>query len=220
MLAVPPLVALVDFILSSDSSHAPIGIGLIVFLVLLTAALLVQNEIFKERVVYQRENRTSSMAFPYVLSKVWLIGILAIYQGLVWAIIHFAATGMIGGLQVLSIYAITFFLVAFIGGILGLMASVLSRTAMTTTGWVLLLTVPQLVLSGAVIPTASLTFPFNFLSQLNPSHYALETLLATSGYGQGVNITLLNTWSIMVIMSLCLIVLLVGIQQGAGRVRT
>jgi len=220
MLAVPPLVAPVDFILSSDSNRAPTVFGLIVFLVLLTAALLVQNEIFKERAIYQRENRTSSLAFPYILSKVWLIGILAIYQGLVWAIIHFAATGMIGGLQVLSIYAITFFLVAFIGGILGLMASVLSRTAMTTTGWVLLLTVPQLVLSGAVIPTASLTFPFNFLSQLNPSRYALETLLATSGYAQGLNITPLSYWSILVIMSLSLIVLLVGIQRGAGRIRT
>ena len=224
MIAIPPLIALVDFVLSSATTlspdRAPIIFGLLVFLVLLMAALLVQNEIFKERAVYQRENRTSSLALLYILSKVWLIGILAIYQGLVWAIIHFAAMGMVGGLQVLSIYAITFCLVAFIGGILGLMASVLSRTAMMTASWVLLLTVPQLVLSGAVIPIASLTFPFNFLSRLNPSRYALETLLAISGSGEGFNVTPLSHWWILVIMSLCLIVLLVGIQQGAGRVRT
>ena len=102
MLAIPPLVALVHFVLSSNTqldpssgpSRPPIVLGLFVFLVILTAALLVQNEIFKERAVYQREQRTSSLLFPYILSKVWLVGILAIYQGLVWTIIHsFGETG-------------------------------------------------------------------------------------------------------------------------------
>jgi len=192
MLAIPPLVALIHFFLSSntqlnpvvgDPGRPPIVLGLLVFLVILTAALLVQNEIFKERAVYQREHRTSSLLFPYILSKVWLVGILAIYQGLVWTIIHsFGEIGIepAGGLQALLPSGITLFLVAFVGGILGLVVSALSRTTMTTTGWVLLLTVPQLL------------FIFNPLSH----------------------------WSKLAIMSLFLIVLLVGIQHGAGSVRT
>jgi ABC-type multidrug transport system ATPase subunit len=192
MLAVPPLVALVLFVLSSttplnpvvgDPGSQPIVFGLFVFLVILTAALLVQNEIFKERAVYQREHRNSSLLFPYILSKVGLVGILALYQGLVWTIIHSfgeIGTGLAGVLQALLPSGITLFLVAFVGGILGLMVSALSRTAMTTIGWVLLLTVPQLL------------FIFNPLSH----------------------------WSKLAIMSLFLIVLLVGIQQGAASVRT
>jgi ABC-type multidrug transport system ATPase subunit len=192
MLAVPPLVALVLFVLSSttplnpvvgDPSSQPIVFGRFVFLVILTAALLVQNEIFKERAVYQREHRNSSLLFPYILSKVGLVGILALYQGLVWTIIHSfgeIGTGLAGVLQALLPSGITLFLVAFVGGILGLMVSALSRTAMTTIGWVLLLTVPQLL------------FIFNPLSH----------------------------WSKLAIMSLFLIVLLVGIQQGAASVRT
>ena len=223
MLAIPPLIALVDFVLSSPTTlsadRAPIIFGLLVFLILLTSALVVQNEIFKERAVYERENRTSSLPISYILSKVWLVGILAIYQGLIWAVIHFIAMGMFGGFQALSLYAITFFLVAFIGGVLGLIASALSRTAMTNASWIPLLTVPQLVLSGAIIPPANLTFPFNFLSQLNPSRYALDILLAASGYGGGLNVTALSHWSILAILSLGLIVLLVGIQQRAGRIR-
>jgi ABC-type multidrug transport system ATPase subunit len=191
MLGIPPLVALIHFVLSSntqlnpvvgDPSGPPIVLGLFVFLVILTAALLVQNEIFKERAVYQREHRTSSLLFPYILSKVWLVGILAIYQGLVWTIIHsFGETGigLVGGLQALLPSGITLFLVAFVGGILGLMVSALSRTAMTTTSWVLLLAVPQLL------------FIFNPLSH----------------------------WSKLAIISLFLIVLLVGIQQATGNVR-
>ena len=191
MLAVPPLIALVHFVLSAttqlnpvgDPARPPIAFGLFLFLVILTAALLVQNEIFKERAVYLREHRTSSLLFPYILSKIWLVGLLAIYQGLVWMIIHSfveLGSGLITGLQALLPSAITLFLVALVGGILGLIVSALSRTTMTTTGWVLLLTIPQLL------------FIFNPLSH----------------------------WSKLAIISLFLIVLLVGIQHGAASVRT
>src|SRR6266540_2375934 len=183
MLAIPPLIALVSFVLSFttmlDPNRPPIVFGLLVFLVLLTAALLVQNEIFKERAVYQREHRTSSLLFPYILSKIWLVGILAIYQGLVWTIAFFLAEkgiGMVGDLQALLSYGITLFLVAFIGGILGLMVSSLSKTAMASTGWILLLTVPQLL--------------FN----VNP----------------------ISSWLKLAIISVCLIIVLLGIQHRAG----
>jgi ABC-type multidrug transport system ATPase subunit len=225
MIAIPPLIALVDFVLAPamtlNPDRAPIVFGLLVFFVLLTSALLVQNEIFKERTVYQRENRTGSLSFPYILSKVWLVGILAIYQGLVWTIIHFAATGMAGGLQVLLPYGVTLFLVAFIGGILGLLASAVSRSAMTTTSWVLLFTIPQLLLSGSIIPLADLNSAFRFLSGVNPSRYAFETLLTISGYGQEfINVDRSIHWFTLATLSVCLMILLVGIQQGVESVRT
>ena len=190
MLAIPALVALVMFVLSStttlgtvlgDPNRPGAVSSLLIFLVVMTAALLVQNEIFKERAVYQRESRTSPMLLSYILSKIWLVGILAIYQGLVWTIIHFfAETGMTGGLQDLLPYGITFFLTAVVGGILGLIASALTKTARLTGAWVLLLTVSQLL----------------FL--LSP----------------------LNDWWKLVIMSLFLIVVLAGVQRATGSVRT
>ena len=195
MLAFPLMVALVDFVLSSrtmsdpqrgDPNRLPIVLGMLVFLDLLVSAVLLQFEISKDKAVYQRERSTNLRSFPYVLSKVWLVGILAIYQGLVWSLIHFVAIGMSGGLQSLVGYAITFTLVSFIGGSLGLTASALSRKPMMTIAWVLILTVPQLFLSGPIIPLAHLEFPFSFLSQVNPARYAFETLLTTSGYGLDV----------------------------------
>jgi ABC-type multidrug transport system ATPase subunit len=224
MMAVPPLLGLLDFVLFSSTplapDRAPIIFGLRVFLVLLTAALLVQNEIFKERTLYQRENRTSSLPLAYVLSKVWLVGILAIYQGSIWAIIHFAGTRLAGGLPALLPYGITFLLVAFVGGILGLIVSALSRTATTATHWMLLFTIPQLILNGAMIPLVNLNSLFEFLSGINPSRYAVEALLAATGYAVGSNSILFGHWSILAIMSLCLIVLLIRIQHGIGSTRT
>jgi hypothetical protein len=155
---------------------------LLPFLVILTAAFLAQNEIFKEREVYQRENRVSSLLFPYVLSKVWLVGIWAIYQGVIWTIVYSlgdVAQLLTGGALALLPTAILFILLSFVGGILGLMVSARASTGLTT-GWVLLLTIPLLL------------FIFDPLSH----------------------------WSKLVIISLLLIVLLMGIQQRAARVRT
>jgi len=158
MLVVPPLVALVHFAFSSTAqitpivggtNSPPIVFGLLVFLVILTSALLVRDEISKERAIYQRERRTSSLLLPYIFSKVWLVGILAIYQGLVWTILQSLEeirTGLAGGFQALLPSAITLCLLAFVGGILGLIVSALSRTQWATLGLVLLLTIPQILL--------------------------------------------------------------------------
>jgi ABC-type multidrug transport system ATPase subunit len=152
MLAIPVLVALVHFFLSSvtqlDSGSPPGVPNLLVFLIMLTAGFLVQNEISQERVVYQRENNIGSLLLPYVLSKVWLVAIFAIYQGVVWTVSHSLGSsglGLAGGLQALLPTAILLSLAAFVGGILGLMASALSRTGMTAAGWVLLITAPLLL---------------------------------------------------------------------------
>jgi hypothetical protein len=150
MLVIPPLVALAFFLfsstLSTEASRSPLAAGLPVFIVILTSALLVQYEILKERPVYQRENQTSSILVSYVLSKVFLVGIWAIYQGLVWTIVDSLrelGPVLAGGLQILLPAAITFSLLSFVGGVLGLMVSSLARTAMTP-GWVLLLILPLL----------------------------------------------------------------------------
>jgi ABC transport system ATP-binding/permease protein len=195
MLAVPWLAALFDFILSSpemsdptlgDPNRPPVVFGVLVFLDLLVSALLFQNEIFKDRAVYQRESRTTLLSAPYVLSKVWLVGAIGIYQGLVWTVIHFFATGLIASPQTLLAFGITFTLVAFIGGLLGLLASAFTVNEMMTTIWVLILTVPQLFLSTAIIPLEQLNSPFTWLSVVNPSRYAFETLLTASGYGREI----------------------------------
>ncbi|HZJ24602.1 MAG TPA: ABC transporter permease, partial [Anaerolineales bacterium] len=145
MLAVPPLVAFVHFLFSprrADSS-LPVVFDLFIFLVTLTAAMLVQNEIFKEKAVYQREQRTTPILFPYLVSKLWLVGLLAIYQGFVWTVIH--SFGSAAGSQGLLPSWITLSLVAFFGGVLGLTVSALSKRTMTSISWVLLLTVPLLL---------------------------------------------------------------------------
>ncbi|HEY3473549.1 MAG TPA: hypothetical protein VGK56_03005, partial [Anaerolineales bacterium] len=85
--------------------------------------------------------------FPYVMSKAWLVGAWAIYQGVVWTIAHsLRDIGLVltAGVQPLLPTAIAFTLTAFIGGIAGLIISALSRTTLTS-GWMFLLIIPLLL---------------------------------------------------------------------------
>jgi ABC transport system ATP-binding/permease protein len=217
MLAIPPLTALADFAFSAairaDPIRSSVVFGTLIFLVLLTSGLLVQNEIFKERAFYRYENRNKTLLFPYILSKVWLVGMLAIYQGLVWTIVHFLATGMAQGPQALFSYGITLFLVAFTGGMLGLLASAGSKKAMTITSWLLVFTVPQLILSVAIIPAANLSSALRLLAGINPARYALDALLAVNMFAEGVRLPPVSDWFVLAIIDLCLIAILSGIQR-------
>ena len=220
MLAVPPLIALLELAFSAglrtDPGLAPFALGIQVFLAILTAVVLFQSEISKERAIYQRESRTASVSIGYILSKVWLAGILAVYQGLVWTAIHFLSTGFAGGTQSLISYAVTLFLVTFIGGIIGLIVSTVSRTPVGITGWLLLLTIPQLILDGSLVPAGSLGFPFNMLSRINPSRYAYEALLAIQGFQAGLSGMPLSSWVVLAAMSLGLILVLLVVQRSTA----
>ncbi|HET9909997.1 MAG TPA: ATP-binding cassette domain-containing protein [Anaerolineales bacterium] len=145
MLVIPLLVAIVHLLLSPRSapSGQPVVFDLFTFLIVLTSAFLVQNEIFKEKAVFQREQRTSPILIPYIVSKLWLVALLSVYQGFVWAIIR--TFGSAAGSQELLSSVITLSLVAFFGGVLGLIVSALSKRTMTSISWVLLLTVPLLL---------------------------------------------------------------------------
>ena len=176
MLLAVPLVASIDFLLISpqmsdpllgDPGLPPIALGLLIFISMLLSGMLFQNEIINERKLYWRENRTSSMALPYIFSKIWLVAILALYQGLVWSVIHYLATGMMGGMRVIPFYWVTLTLVSFIGGILGLIASTLAKTSQAVSALILLMVVPQLILSGSLIPLSQLS------PRRGPSHWSI-----------------------------------------------
>jgi ABC-type multidrug transport system permease subunit len=92
----------------------------------------------------------------------------------------------------------------------------MAKKQMTSTNWLLLLIVPQLIFSGSVIPTANISLPFRILSSVNPSRYALDALLRISGYGDGFAAPPMSDWLALAIISLGLIALLMLIQQRAG----
>jgi hypothetical protein len=193
MLLAPPLVGLLDFLISTPDmldpvkaapNRLPIALGLLVFLVMLLATFLFQSEIWKEREMIRRERRSISMNLPYILSKVGLVGLMAVYQGVIWAWIHAAASHLTGGWENIPVTAVTLVIIAFIGGVFGLIASSLARTGQAAPALALLLVLPQFLLSGSVLPLPQLPAPFRALALANPLRYGFESLLSASGYGK------------------------------------
>jgi ABC-type multidrug transport system permease subunit len=72
-----------------------------------------------------------------------------------------------------------------------------------------------LILSGVIVPAENLSFPLNVLAGINPSRYALDALLVSSGYREGISAIPVNHWFAFVLIGLGLIVLLVVVQQRA-----
>jgi hypothetical protein len=91
-----------------------------------------------------------------------------------------------GGWEAIPITAVTLILIAFIGGLFGLIASSFSRTGQAAPFLALFFIVPQFLLSGSIIPLPQVAAPFQILALGNPMRYGFELLLTGSGYGKDI----------------------------------
>ena len=142
MLAAPPLVSLLDVILALVLGRDPFDFfegsmpNVMITLFLLTVygvmvgGLAQMREIVKENDVYKRERLVNLRLFPYVMSKIWVAALLAIYASLVYMVVHYLAFDMPGGTTVeFVLMFISLALATMAGMMLGLFASALAPNA-------------------------------------------------------------------------------------------
>jgi ABC-type multidrug transport system ATPase subunit len=192
MLATAPIVSLLDVVLSALLGRNPMDFNTGIFAnVMITLFLLTvygvmvggisqMREIVKEADVYKRERLVNLKILPYVMSKVWVAGLLALYQAAAYTIVHFLAFDVPGGAaDFLPIY-ITLALATLAGMMLGLFASALAPNSNSAPLLVIILMLPQIVLGGALIPLPS------FVSAPTSTRWAFEALMSISGAGSDV----------------------------------
>ena len=192
MLAVAPLIGLLDVALSlalgRDLFNYQIGVMANVitsmFMPLMYAVLVgslsQMREFVKEGAIYKRERLVNLKVFPYVLSKVWVAILLAIYQAACYTIIHYLAFKMPGGASEFTLFYFTMFMVVMSGMLLGLLGSAIAPNANAAPLLVILLIVPQLTMSGAMIPLPGA------VTSLTSTRWAFESLVSISGVGSDV----------------------------------
>jgi hypothetical protein len=135
------------------------------------------REIVKEQDVYRRERLVNLKILPYVLSKVWVAALLALYQALAYTVVHFLAFDMPGGISEFFLIYITLTLATLAGMMLGLFASALAPNASSAPLLVIILMLPQIVLGGALIPLPT------FVSAPTSTRWAFEALMSITGPG-------------------------------------
>jgi ABC transport system ATP-binding/permease protein len=192
MLATAPIVSMLDVILSVLLGRDPLDFNtglmanVMITLFLLTVygvmvgGISQMREIVKEGEVYKRERLVNLKILPYVLSKVWVAGLLALYQAAAYTVVHFLAFEVPGGVSEFVQIYITLVLATLAGMMLGLFASALAPNSNSAPLLVIILMLPQIVLGGALIPLP------NFVSAPTSTRWAFEALMSISGAGSDV----------------------------------
>jgi hypothetical protein len=192
MLLAAPLVAMLGFVIAPLMGRAPFNFqtgnaangAITLFLLtidcLLVAGLSQMREFVKEEDIYKRERLVNLKILPYVASKVWVALLLAFYHGLAYTAVHFLAFDIPGGMAVIALAYVTMVLAAMAGMVCGLLASALAPAASSAPMIMILLLVPQIVLSGALAPVPET------ISSVASTRWAFEGLIGIVGFGSDV----------------------------------
>lgn len=178
MLAVAPVLAALDLLLITrnmydptlgDPLRATIGAFTLAANGVFVGALSQTREIIKDKEIYKRERLVNLDILPYVLSKVWVAAVLALYQSAVWFLARYFTVHMTGGVLTAFELYITIFLAVMAGMMLGLLASAITPSEQAVTLIVALFIIPQMFFAGSFIP----------ISKLDPAGQKVSTLMAT-----------------------------------------
>jgi ABC transport system ATP-binding/permease protein len=193
LLVTAPLMASLDFMLASGVGRDPFGFesgsfndvvsSLIVLTntTMLVGGLSFMRELVKERDIYKRERMVNLKLFPYIMSKIWIALLLAVYQTACYVAIRYMAFDMPGGFEEFVLFFATVYLLIAAGMMLGLFASALAPNANAAPLLLIMFIIPQMVLSGAMMP-----FPAPVRAPASSS-WAFQAIIGISGTGSDVD---------------------------------
>ncbi|MEK9165074.1 MAG: FHA domain-containing protein [Chloroflexota bacterium] len=195
MLGAAPLLGLMDFLLvkrnmfdlaAGSAENVTTSLFSLCITAIFVGAMAQMREIVKETAIYRRERLVNLQILPYVMSKVSIAAILALYQSLAYLIIRYIAADMPGGFQTaLGIY-VTLTLATFAGMMLGLCVSALSPTQAAAPLLTIIFLIPQILLAGALIPINSLGLVGEAASAAMSARWGFEALVSQTGFGKEV----------------------------------
>jgi ABC-type multidrug transport system fused ATPase/permease subunit len=192
MLLVPIFVASLDFFLApamgkfmydykiGDASNASVSIFLLAIDCLLVGGFSQMREFVKEADVYKRERLVNLKLFPYVASKVWVALLLSFYGAAVFVTIHFLAYEIPATPLVIGLYFISMMLAVFAGSMNGLLASSISKSPSVAPLLMVLLVIPQIVLSGILAPLP------DKVTAIASTRWAFQDFVGLTGLGSDV----------------------------------
>ncbi len=146
------------------------------------------RELIKERVIYERERATGLSRSAYLMSKVFVLGLITVLQGLMVGVIGFSSRtipdeGLILGSQILLELCIPIMALGFTAMMFGLIISALVKTAEKTMPLLVMFAIVQVVFTGCLFPLAN-SIGVNELSYLMPSRWAVAAAGATLDFNQ------------------------------------
>ncbi|WP_179382304.1 FHA domain-containing protein [Streptomyces sp. SA15] len=146
------------------------------------------RELIKERVIYERERATGLSRSAYLMSKVFVLGLITVLQGLMVGVIGFASReipeeGLVLGSATLIELSLPIMALGFTSMMFGLMMSSLVKTAEKTMPLLVMFAIIQVVFTGCLF-TLHGSIGVNEFSYLMPSRWAVAAAGATLDFNK------------------------------------
>ncbi len=192
LLLTAPLMASLDFVLATGAGRNPLSFkdgnfnDVIITMITLTnttilvGGLAFMRELVKEREIYKRERMVNLRLSSYILSKIWIALLLAVYQATCYTIIRYLAFDVPGGREEMLFFFTTVFLLILAGTMMGFFASALAPNANSAPLLLIMFIIPQMVMSGALVPLPSSA------TAAASSRWAFQAAVAIGGAGSDV----------------------------------
>ncbi len=192
MFLVPILVASLDFFLApamgkhlfdtkiGDAANASVVTFLLAIDCLLVGGFSQMREFVKEADVYKRERLVNLKIFPYVASKAWVALLLSFYGAAAFLVIRFVAFDIPATPLVIGLYYVSMVLAVLAGSMNGLLASSISKSSSVAPLLMILLIIPQIVLSGSLAP-----LPEN-VTAIASTRWSFQDFLGLTGIGSDI----------------------------------
>ncbi len=173
--------ALQDFIAPGIGLNAERALFIIAVIAVLFGGINGTREIVKEASIYRRERTVNLGIIPYVLSKVRILGMFALFQSaalllMVHAFEPFQKSIL---LPVLLENYITLVLTALAGLMVGLAASAFAANEDSANSLLPFILIPQIVFAGVEIPLKD--WPLQIAAMLFPTRWAVTALGSSAG---------------------------------------
>ncbi len=146
------------------------------------------RELIKERVIYERERATGLSRSAYLMSKVFVLGLITVFQGLLVGVIGFAnreipEEGLVLGGMTLVELSLPIMALGFTSMMFGLVISSLVKTAEKTMPLLVMFAIIQVVFTGCLFALNG-AVGVNQFSYLMPSRWAVAAAGATLDFNK------------------------------------
>jgi len=146
------------------------------------------RELIKERVIYERERATGLSRSAYLMSKVFVLGLITVFQGLLVGVIGFSSReipseGLVLGNATLIELSVPIMALGFTSMMFGLVISSLVKTAEKTMPLLVMFAIIQVVFTGCLFALNG-SIGVNQFSYLMPSRWAVGAAGATLDFNR------------------------------------
>lgn len=173
--------ALQDFIIPGVGLNAERALFIIAVIAVLFGGINGTREIVKETSIYRRERTVNLGIIPYVLSKIAVLSLFALFQSAALLLIVHAFEPFQNSiiLPVLLEDYITLALTALAGLVVGLAASAFAANEDSANSLLPFILIPQIVFAGVEIPLKN--WPLQIIAMIFPTRWSVAALGSSAG---------------------------------------